>query len=89
MVDSSSSSLGSFRQMTRDKLYIGGHAKPPIKQEVVVHFDKDNHLVVKVKPDNMRNICFLPFLEMADSKETKGNDQATFTQELNWIDNDI
>ena len=39
-----------------------------IDKEVVVHFEKDNRLVIKTKPIDTRNIIFLPYPEMANSK---------------------
>ena len=64
--------------MIEGNLNIGGGVRPLIKREVVVHFDKEDHPMVKSKP-----------IEMANVKEIEGNDKVMFMQELSWIYNNI
>ena len=70
--------------MTRNQLNIEGkgNAKLPREREVMVYFNKDNYLVVKRKPANMRNISFLPYLEMVDSQGSTEDDWVMSMQEL-------
>ena len=55
------------------RLYIGG-ATPIIDKDIVIYFNNDNSLVVKEKPINTRNIIFLPYPQMANSKDHEGGD---------------
>ena len=72
VVDSSFSSLESTRRMTRDRLNIKGGARLLIEREVVVPFGKDNYLVIKAKPVDIRNIYFTQL------ERNRGNDQVAF-----------
>ena len=74
MANSSFSRLS--KQVIGDQLNIRrkGHAIQPKEREIVVPFNKDNHPIIKRKLVNTRNIYFLSYLEVGDSKGDKGND---------------
>ena len=80
----SSSSSESSRSMAEERLNIGEStgARSPVKREVTVHFDKDNCLVAKVRLVDTRNIFFLPYPKMDNSKEIEGCDRAAYMPKL-------
>ena len=49
----------SLQPATAPKLNIG--LTPIMDKEITVHFNDDNHLVVKEKLVDMRNIALLPY----------------------------
>ena len=45
--------------MIKNRLNIGGIARPLIEREVTLHFKKDSQPIMKTKPVDMRNIYIL------------------------------
>ena len=71
MTDLLSSSLGSSRWMTGDQLNIEGkeNAKPLRGREIIVHFDKDNHPIMKKRRQLIWEISIFSFILKWTRKE--------------------
>ena len=62
----------SLRPMVRDRLNIGGNVRGLlVEKEIVDHFNKDNHPVVKMKVVDKKNIILPLILEWLTQKNQK------------------
>ena len=66
-METSSSSEALIRIEGVPKLNIEGMGLI-VDKEIIVHFNDDNHLVVKEKPVDTRNIVLLPYPQLFNSK---------------------
>ena len=86
----SSSSSEPLTSTFEDKFNMGRNTKClPLELELLVQFDKDNHLVVKSRPVDVRHIVLLHFPKVASLANPWEEDRVAFMPELYWINNDI
>ena len=91
-MDFSLSSLSSepSAPLVGDRRNIRGNLKHSILElEFVIQYDKDNYLVIKLRPIDMRCITLLPFPKVISSANPEDGDKANFMLELHWIQDDI
>ena len=67
---------------------IGGMG-PIMDKEIAVYFDNNNHLVVKEKPINTKNIALHPYPLPSNSRDITKSDEVAFMPKFNWINNDV
>ena len=75
---SSYSLLEPLTLMIGDRLNLRWNTKcPPLELEFLVQFNKDNHLVMKSRPVDIRHIILLPFLKVTVLTNLREEDRVT------------